>query len=63
MCSSSELFVVSVIIPLLVFVPCGVKYLFGIKPPMMTFVCPDRKGWFANVVPSFEVKNTFGLNA
>ena len=40
----------------------GVKYLFGITPPMMTFVCPVRKGWLANVVPSFDVKKTFGLN-
>ena len=42
---------------------CGVKYLYGIRPPMITSVYPDRKGWFANVVPSFKVENIFGLNA
>ena len=63
MCSFSESFFVYVIIALQLFVPGGVRYLFGITPPMLTFVCPVRKVWLANVVPSFEVKKTFGLNA
>ena len=62
MFSFSELFVVSETIALLSFGPGGVRYLFGITPPMITFVCPVRKGWLANVVPSFDVKKTFGLN-
>ena len=62
MCFPSELFVSVANRLKLVFGSCGVKYLYGIMPPMITSVCPDRKGWFANVVPSFEVKNTSGLN-
>ena len=60
--SISGFFVVSEIIAFLPSWPGGVRYLFGITPPMMTFVCPVRKGWLANVVPSFDVKKTFGLN-
>ena len=37
------------------------RYLSGILVPIIILFCLDWKGWYANVVPSLEVKNTLGL--
>ena len=37
------------------------RYLSGILVPIVIWDLLDRKGWWANVVPSLEVKNTLGL--
>ena len=37
------------------------RYLSGILVPIIKLDLLDRKGWWANVVPSLEVKNTVGL--
>ena len=37
------------------------RYLSGILVPIVIWDLLDRKGWWANVVPSLEVKNTIGL--
>ena len=37
------------------------RYLSGILVPIIILDLLDRKGWWANVVPSLEVKNTLGL--
>ena len=37
------------------------RYLSGILVLIIILDLLDRKGWWANVVPSLEVKNTLGL--
>ena len=37
------------------------RYLSGILVPIVIWDLLDRKWWWANVVPSLEVKNTLGL--